>query len=49
MVAPISGVVCFSPAVLGSLRVGIEKMDDWRNQELEVGRGYVAKAKGRGN
>lgn len=50
VVAPICGVVCFSPAVLGSLSVGIEKMDYWRNWELEVGRGYVAEGKkGRGN
>lgn len=48
-VAPICGVACFSPAVPGSLSVGIEKMDYWRNLELEVGRGYVAESKGRGN
>lgn len=38
--------LCDSPAVLGSLGVGKEKMDCWRNLELEVGRGYVGEGKG---
>lgn len=40
------GVVGFSPVVLGNLGVDIEKMDCWRNLELEVGSGYVAEGKG---
>lgn len=36
----------FFLVVFGSFYVGIEKMDYWRNLELEIGRGYVVEGKG---